>query len=96
MAGRPNEGEREFETGKDEAASTANIRIGRSGVSFDSAIESLVLQSFQNAIETANMVSKNAVTSINLADKQAIAHRDIAVDATWDPGPGEESLKDDD
>ena len=33
-------------------------------------------------------------TNSNLITKQCIRHNDIAIDCTWDPGPGEESLKD--
>lgn len=38
----------------------------------------------------AELALKGAVTSDALITKQAIAHRDIAVDSTWVPGPGEE------
>jgi hypothetical protein len=39
-----------------------------------------------------NGLLKGLVTSDSLITKQAIAHRDVAVDSTWDPGPGEESV----
>ena len=43
----------------------------------------LATQALQNAVETANMVGKNAADSANLVNKQSIAHRDIAIDRTW-------------
>lgn len=48
------------------------------------------VQALQNAVETANMVGKNAVISNanvhqteDLAAKQAVAHRDLAVNTEW-------------
>lgn len=58
-------------------------------------IQGLVTQSMQNAIETANICAKQALTNNDLITKQCIRHNDIAIDCTWDPGPGEESLKPD-
>jgi hypothetical protein len=41
-------------------------------------------------VETLRQLGlKGAVTSDALITKQAIAHRDVAVDSTWVPGPGE-------
>jgi len=50
------------------------------------------LGSINNAIAQG---ANNLVTNCNLTNKQAVAHRDVAIDSTWDPGPGEESLKED-
>jgi len=58
-------------------------------------IQALVTQSMQNAIETANLCAKQTLTNNDLITKQCIRHNDIAIDCTWDPGPGEESLKSD-
>ena len=75
--------EREFEVGKDEAW-FANIKrtydefqdisliaARRSQIDFD-GIRNVSLQALQNAVETANMIGK-----------QAVAHRDIAIDREW-------------
>jgi predicted negative regulator of RcsB-dependent stress response len=43
----------------------------------------------------AEQALANAINCTNLANLQAIAHRDIAIDSTWVPGPGEENIKDD-
>jgi hypothetical protein len=58
-------------------------------------IQALVTQSMQNAIETANLCAKQTLTNNDLITKQCIRHNDVAIDCTWDPGPGEESLKSD-
>jgi hypothetical protein len=58
-------------------------------------IHALTVQAMQNAIETSNMVAKQCITNGDLVTKQCIRHNDIAIDCTWDPGPGEESLKKD-
>jgi hypothetical protein len=75
--------EREFEIGKDEAW-FANVKrtydefqdisltaARRSQTDFD-GIRNVSLQALQNAVETANMIGK-----------QAVAHRDIAIDREW-------------
>jgi hypothetical protein len=36
-----------------------------------------------------------AIENADALMKQHLAHRDIATDCTWDPGPGEESLQED-
>lgn len=48
-------------------------------------INQLAEQALQNAIETANMVGKGAVKFNDALDKQHLAHRDVATDATWNP-----------
>jgi len=53
--------------------------------SHDQDVRSVSLQALQNAVETANMVSKNAVTAIDALNKQHTAHRDIATDNLWNP-----------
>lgn len=57
--------------------------------------QSILNQAMQNAIETANLAGKQLLTNSDLIAKQCIRHNDIAIDCTWDPGPGEESLKPD-
>ena len=97
---RPNGGEREFEIGKDEAwfanikrtydefqqLSLESARRNRTAVdkivsdaqSHDNNVRNVSLQALQNAVETANMISK-----------QAVAHRDVAIDHTWNLEPSE-------
>jgi len=40
------------------------------------------------------LATKQFLTNNDLITKQCIRHNDVAIDCTWDPGPGEESLKD--
>jgi hypothetical protein len=47
----------------------------------DQVRQNIANQALQNAVETANMVSK-----------QAIRHTDIAVDCQWNPDPGENKM----
>lgn len=56
-------------------------------------VQSVLTQAMQNAIETANLAAKQYLTNSDLITKQCVRHNDIAIDCTWDPGPGEESLK---
>ena len=87
------ETEREFETGMDEGFKQVAVSTAKQGLQDLSAVNVVALQALQNAVETANMVSKNAVVNVDLITKQCIRHNDIAIDCIWDPGPGEESLK---
>jgi len=48
----------------------------------DNMRQNIANQALQNAVETANMVSK-----------QAIRHADLAVDCQWNPDPGEDTTK---
>lgn len=43
----------------------------------------------------AERVLNNAANVDNIANLQAVAHRDIAIDSEWVPGPGEENIKQD-
>ena len=56
-------------------------------------LNTLSAQAIQNALTTQDMLAKNAVVNVDLITKQCIRHNDIAIDCIWDPGPGEESLK---
>ena len=56
--------------------------------------QTILNQAMQNAVETSNLAAKQLLTNSDLIAKQCIRHNDIAIDCTWDPGPGEESLKD--
>ncbi len=40
----------------------------------------------------AERILNNGVNQDNIANLQGIAHRDVAVDSTWVPGPGEEKI----
>ncbi len=64
--------ERAFEVGFDEAVKKLQIdTMARSQTAFDS-VHAVCLQALQNSVETANMVSK-----------QAVRHADLAVDRQW-------------
>jgi len=70
-AGRPNLAEREFETGMDEAYKL-NMKMivdkmFHDGHTADAALKNVALQAVQNAVETANMVSKDALRDRALA-----------------------------
>jgi hypothetical protein len=99
----PNQAEREFETGTDEAFKNANatggathnenqrvtyanikrtydvyqdldIQAARQAQIEQTRLNQIAAQALQNAVETANFVSK-----------QAVRHSDIAIDAQWNP-----------
>jgi len=86
--------EREFEIGKDEAW-FANVKRTYDEFLHDSLesirrnrtiIDKLVsdAQQFDNQRQSiANLALSNAVDTANLCNKQAVAHRDIAIDRTW-------------
>ena len=64
--------ERGFEVGYDEAVKKLNIdTMSRSQNTHDS-VQAVLVQALQNAVETANMISK-----------QAVRHNDIAIDRQW-------------
>ena len=86
--------EREFETGKDEAwfsnikrtydeyqhESLESIRRNRT---FVDKILTDAQQNDNQRQQIANLALSNAVDTANLANKQAVAHRDIAIDREW-------------
>jgi len=97
----PNAGEREFETGKDEAwfanvksrydeylQGMAELRdltrghIGRLHVMAEQAIQNFMVQSNALNVQVVRMATNEAGTD-NLTNKQATAHRDIAIDREW-------------
>lgn len=47
--------------------------------------DAVALQAVQNAVETANMLSKKSVENMDAQAKQHLAHRDIATDNLWNP-----------
>lgn len=49
----------------------------------NSAIRSLTTQAMQNAIETANMISKSVVGTFNMIEKQALRTNDFSLDRQW-------------
>ncbi len=56
-------------------------------------INAVTTQALQNAVENANLIAKNAIANCQALTQQMIAHRDIAIDSQWVPGPGEENIK---
>jgi hypothetical protein len=46
-------------------------------------LNNVALQALQNAVENANFKAKNCLDTANLVNKQAAAHRDIAIDREW-------------
>ncbi len=59
-------------------------------------LERISLQALQNAVETANMISKqavrsseNAIETANLRGKDAVRHSQIATDQQWNTEPSE-------
>jgi hypothetical protein len=46
-------------------------------------LNNVALQCLQNAVENANFKAKNVLDTANLINKQAAAHRDIAIDREW-------------
>lgn len=47
-------------------------------------LDSLALQAIQNAITVANQLAQNNADTSNLVNKQAAAHRDVAINSEWD------------
>jgi len=86
--------EREFEIGRDEVWS-ANIKRTYDEFQHESlesirrnrtAIDKIVTDAQQNdnaRQQIANLALSNAVDTANLVNKQAVAHRDIAIDREW-------------
>jgi hypothetical protein len=97
--GSPKQTERSFEIGMDEVFKTVafqqesleSIRRNRSyvdGVLNDAKnhsnnLNNVAIQALQNAVENANFKAKNCLDTANLINKQAAAHRDIAIDREW-------------
>jgi len=50
---------------------------------FNLQVNNVALQSLQNAVETANMVGKNAATNMDLATKHALNNFAISVNKQW-------------
>jgi hypothetical protein len=46
-------------------------------------LNNVAIQALQNAVENANFKAKNCLDTANLINKQAAAHRDIAIDREW-------------
>jgi len=96
----PFDAERGYEVGMDEFFKGAQANLyNNMKLTYDAtltqfmSLNNIALQALQNAVQVAHRVANNGVETDNMIAKQAVAHRDVAVDATWDPGPGEESLK---
>jgi len=95
----PNAGEREFETMSDEAFKNfSQLTALNAKATFDQnqvylgQLNNVALMALQNSVTQAHQHAMNCINTDNMVAKQAVAHRDVAMDATWDPGPGEESL----
>ena len=102
--GAPNKAEREFETMADEFYKTGSMawfaNVKRTYDEFQDLsvrtardVHNLTLQVMQNAIAAAKRQVNNGIFVDHLANLQAIAHRDVAIDSTWVPGPGEEGIE---
>jgi hypothetical protein len=50
-------------------------------------------QILANMAVNCDLGTKQFLTNSDLITKQCIRHNDVAIDCTWDPGPGEESLQ---
>jgi len=60
--------------------SLADIRANRQKAD---DLHELSVQAMQNAIETANLVGKNATIASNLINTQAVRHGDLSIDRQW-------------
>jgi hypothetical protein len=49
----------------------------------DQQVRNVSLQALQNAVETANMVGKNAVATCGVSQNQVLDHRDLGHDRAW-------------
>ena len=58
------------------------------GVGLDQqrALNQITIQALQNAVETANMVAKQAVKHTSDIDAQKMRHADIAIENQWESG----------
>ena len=102
-AHHPDSPERGFEIGKDEAW-FANVKrtydemlelslsaARRAQTFFDATFQQyLTFQAQQNALFMQHQ--QNAIDTANLVNKQAAAHRDVAIHHTWDPDPHRETV----
>lgn len=46
-------------------------------------MDGIFAQHVQNAVAASDLALKNAVDTANLVNKQAVAHRDVAIDRVW-------------
>ena len=60
-------------------------RMATLATDHDGQVRNIAIQALQNAVETANMVGKNAVVNLDNVQKQHTAHRDVATDNLWNP-----------
>jgi len=56
-----------------------------------SALNNLVVTTLSEQQKVLSRISNNAAGYDNLLNLQSAAHRDIAIDSEWVPGPGEET-----
>ena len=82
-----NKGEREFEVGKDEAW-FANIKRTYDeyqdvALSLNRELNAHVVKVMSDAQTLTNQIQQNAIESANMVSKQAIRHSDIAIDRQW-------------
>lgn len=79
----PRPAEREFETGKDEAAAATNIAEANQSQDYDATLKNIAAQALQNAVTVANRIAQNGSETDNMVAKQAVRHGDIAIDRQW-------------
>ena len=75
--------EREFETGKDEAAAASNIAETNQSQDYDATLKNIAAQALQNAVTVANRIAQNGAETDNMVGKQAVRHAEIAIDRQW-------------
>jgi hypothetical protein len=62
-----------------------HMKIVSDAQQHDNTRQTIANQALQNAVETANMVGKNAVTHMGDTNAQKVRHADIAIDHQWNP-----------
>jgi len=67
----------------EEAISTYNQLAAGSNQAHIHRVNNMSEQILQNAITQANALVTNANDTANLVNKQAVAHRDVAIDRVW-------------
>jgi len=71
------------DTNAEEAITTLTALMVKDAVASSKNIDNINLQILQNAVTASNQLVSNAVDTANLVNKQAVAHRDIAIDRIW-------------
>jgi hypothetical protein len=58
-------------------------RIIGNNADHDQQVRNISIQALQNAVETSNMVGKNAVATCGVSQNQVLDHRDLGHDRAW-------------